>query len=94
MKLFHLEYVDARIRKQINNYIEEYHFTYSGIRKVPYVYKDAYNYYLSLWEANQKNEDKDVEQFVPQVVKIKIPRPQRKIKKRKCFEFLDEESEE
>ena len=32
-KLFHTDYVDPRIQKQIKNYIKEYNFTYSGILK-------------------------------------------------------------
>ena len=113
MKLFKEDYVNPRVRKQINTFIEEYQYTYSGIRKslvyffevkgnpieranggigiVPYVYKDAYNYYYSIWEANQKNEHKLVEEYVPQEKVITIPVPQRKIKKRKLFSFLDEE---
>lgn len=113
MDLFHIEYIDARIRKQINQFVEEYHFTYSGIRKalvyhfevkhnsidkanggigiVPYVYKNAYNYYYALWQAQQKNEDKDVKQYVPVVKEITIPVPERNVKKRKLFAFLDEE---
>lgn len=113
MKLFKTTYVDARIRKQIKQYVDEYNFTYSGIRKalvyffeikgnpiekanggigiVPYVYKNAYNYYLALWQAQQKNEDKVVSEYVPNVKEIVIPRPQRKVKKRPLFTFLDEE---
>ena len=33
MKLFNIDYVDARIQKQIKQYKEEYNFTYSGMRK-------------------------------------------------------------
>ena len=32
-KLFKIDYVDARIQKQIKQYVEEYHYSYSGIRK-------------------------------------------------------------
>lgn len=65
-----------------------------GIGIVPYIYKDAYNYYYALWVANQKNEHKLIQQYVPQVQEIKIPVPQRKMKKRKMFSFLDIEQEE
>ena len=113
MKLFKEDYVNPRVRKQINSFIEDYQYTYSGIRKslvyffevkgnpiekanggigiVPYVYKDAYNYYYSIWEANQNNEHKLVKDYVPQEKVIRIPVPQRNIKKRKLFSFLDEE---
>jgi hypothetical protein len=113
MKLFNDTYINARIRKQINIYIEEYKFTYSGILKaliyffeikgnsiekanggigiVPYVYKDAYNYYYDLWLANQKNENKAIKEYIPVIKEVRITPPQRKIKKRNIFSFLDEE---
>ena len=58
---------------------------------VPYVYQKAYNYYYSLWEAQQKNKEKIIEYYVPKVKEIIIPAPERKVKKRKNFSFLDEE---
>lgn len=113
-KLFNTTYVDARIQKQIKQYIEEYNYTYSGIKKalvyffeiksnpiskanggigiVPYVYQQAYNYYLALWQAQQKNQDKVVEEYRPVIKEIVIPRPQAKIRKRQLFMFLDEEN--
>ena len=113
MKLFNITFIDPRIRKQIKQYVEEYHYTYSGIRKtliyfyeikgnsleksnggigiVPHVYQKAHNYYLALWQAQQKNENKVVKEFVPTVKEIVIPRPQRNVKKRNLFSFLDEE---
>lgn len=115
VKLLGADYVTARVHKQINQYVKEYQFTYSGIHKalvyfyevqkhstdkanggigiVPYVYKDAYNYYYSLWLAQQKNENKDVQSFVAQERVVRIPNPERKVKKRKLFSFLDEEEE-
>lgn len=112
-KLFEISYIEPRVKGQINKYIDEYNYTYSGIRKaleyyyeikkgdisranggigiVPYVYKDAYNYHYNLWLAKQKNKDVKVELYVPKVKEITIPRPQRKVKKRSLFEFLDEE---
>lgn len=113
MTLFSLDYIDPRIQKQINQYIKDFHYTYSGIHKsllyfyeikknpidksnggigiVPYVYQQAYRYYYSLWEAQQKNEYKVIQEYVPKVKEIVIPVPQRKVKKRKMFSFLDEE---
>lgn len=64
-----------------------------GIGIVPYVYKDAYNYYYNLWLAQQKNKDIEINLYTPKVKEITIPRPQRKIKKRNLFTFLDEECE-
>lgn len=114
-KLFNIEYIDLRIKAQIKQYINDYNFSYSGIKKaliyfyeikgnsieksrggigiVPYIYKDAYNYYFALWQAQQKNEDKVVTEYVPTVKEIVIPRPQRKERKRDLFSFLDEEVE-
>ena len=60
---------------------------------VPYVYKDAFNYYYSIWEANQKNETKKIEDYLPEEHVITIQSPHRKIKQRKLFTFLDEEEE-
>lgn len=113
MKLFKIEYVNPRIKKQISDYIVQYNFSYSGIMKaliyffeikgnpiekanngigiVPHIYKDAYNYYYSLWLARQKNEQKDIELYIPKIKEVVIQRPQRKVKKRNLFDFLDEE---
>lgn len=115
MHLFGTDYVSPRIKKQINDYMAEYNYTYTGILKalvyfyeikknslekaqggigiVPYIYNDAYNYYYSLWLAQQKNENKDVANYIPVIREVHIPVPQRKIKKRKLFSFLDEEEE-
>ena len=113
--LFGTTYIDPRVRAQIKKYVEEFNYTYSGIRKaliyhyeikggdkskanggigiVPYVYENAYNYYYSLWEAQQKNKDVKVELYTPKIKEIVIPRPERKVKKRQLFSFLDEEDE-
>lgn len=111
--LLNIETLDARIRKQINQYINEYEYSYSGIQKaliyfyevkkndigkanggigiVPYVYREAYEYYYTLWQAQQKNIDKNVDEYIPKVKEVRIPRPEKKIKKRKVFDFLDED---
>lgn len=62
-----------------------------GIGIVPYVYQDAYNYYYSLWEAKQKNVGIKIQDYIINTKEITIPPPQRKIKTRKLFTFLDEE---
>lgn len=64
-----------------------------GIGIVPYVYKDAYNYYYSLWEAQQKNKDISVKSFIPKVKEITISSPTCRISKRSLFSFLDEEGD-
>ena len=42
-------------------------------------------------DDKQKNINKDVEQYIPVVKEIVISNPQRKVKKRKLFSFLDKE---
>lgn len=64
-----------------------------GIGIVPYVYQDAYNYYYALWEAKQKNVGIKIRDYVVDTKEISIPPPQRKVKTRKLFTFLDEEEE-
>jgi hypothetical protein len=64
-----------------------------GIGIIPYVYKDAYNYHYNLWLAQQKNKDVEIELYEPKVKEIIIPRPQRKVKKRELFTFLDEKED-
>lgn len=112
IQLFHSDYVDPRIQKQIKNYIENYNFTYSGILKslvyfydvkknpiekandgigiVPWIYKQAFDYYYAIWLAQQKNEDKILEDYVPEEIEIVIPRPKPKPYRRRLFTFLDE----
>ena len=113
--LFQISYIDPRVKGQIKKYIDEYNYTYSGIRKaliyhyeikggdkskanggigiVPYVYQNAYEYHYNLWLAQQKNKDVEVTLYAPKIKEIVIPRPQRKIKKRQLFTFLDEDEE-
>ena len=116
MTLLNEEYISPRVRKQINAFINEYKYTYSGIRKalvyfyeikgndiskanggigiVPYCYKEAFNYYYSLWLAQQRNENKIITEYVPQVREVRIPPPQlKKAKKRKLFNFFEEDEE-
>lgn len=113
LKLFNLTYIEPRIQKQIQKYVEENHYTYSGIQRtleyfyevkgndiakanggigiVPYAYQNAFRYYKDLWEAQQRNDNKDVTLFIPQIKEIVIPNPEKKVKKRSIFSFLDEE---
>ena len=113
MRLLDEAFVNARVRKQIKTYREEYNYSYSGILKalkyfyeikgnstekanegigiVPYCYQDAYNYYFSIWIAQESNREKNVEAYKPEVIEITIKEPVRKIKKRKLFCFLEEE---
>lgn len=58
-----------------------------GIGIVPYIYQDAYKYFLQIYQAKKANEDKKPEEFLPESfeVRIKPPAPQRK--KNKLFEL-------
>ena len=115
LKIFKLDTLNVKIRKQIKTYVEEYNYTYSGMLKaliywfeikghsiekanggigiIPYVYQQAYEYYYSLWSANQKNEFKNIEEYIPKVRSVVIPLPVKKERKRKLFTFFDEEEE-
>ena len=115
MKLFGYDYVPPRAKKQINEYIQEYNYTYSGMLKaliyyyeiqggstekahdgvgiLPYIYNTAKEYYFNLWQAQQKNQYKTIEHYIPKEVVVKISPPQRNIPKRQRFSFLDEEEE-
>jgi hypothetical protein len=114
MKLFEVNYVPPMIKKQINQYINEYNYTHSGILKslqyfyeikgnqidpaysnsigiVPYIYQNAYQYFYSLWLAKTRNDDKNIDEYIPKVIVIHAPAPTCKLRKRKRFGFLDEE---
>lgn len=54
---------------------------------IPYIYQEAYRYYYSIWLANEKNKEKTI---TVDTVEIRIKSPERKIRKRKLFNFLDE----
>lgn len=116
MNLFGVDFINARIQKQIKEYIKTYNYTYSGMLRsleyfygikknniekangglgiIPYIYQEAYNYYYTLWLANQRNEHKDLQEYYnPEIHEVKISIPKKKIKKRKIFAFLDEEED-
>lgn len=61
-----------------------------GIGILPYCYQDAYNYYFSLWQAQQKNQV-DINRYIPREIEITIPIPKRKNTKKKIFTFLDKD---
>ena len=64
-----------------------------GIGIVPYVYEQARQYYYQIWLAQQQNQEKVLEDYVPTEVHIKIKNPQKQPKRRKLFEFLDREED-
>lgn len=56
---------------------------------IPYAYQQAHDYYFSIWAAQQVNSDKKIEEYIPEVIEIRIPPPEPKPLKRKLFSFLD-----
>ena len=64
-----------------------------GIGIIPFIYKDAYNYYYNLWMIQQSNKDKNIIDYVPKLKEIKIPIPKKEPRKRSVFTFLDEQEE-
>ena len=113
-KMFNEDYVNARVRKQISDFREEYNYTYSGMLKslvyfyevkgnsleksnggigiIPFVYKDAYNYYYSLFVAQSQNENKNLQQITSKIKEIIIKPP--KIKKKIRFFNLGEKEDD
>lgn len=69
---------------------------YGRIGIVPYVYEDAHNYYLAIWQAKQKNAEIKIEEYVLPVREVHIVIPQREPmkKQRSEFTFLEEEVNE
>ena len=65
-----------------------------GIGIVPWVYDEAKRYFYNQWLLSQKNSDKDIDLYIPQVIDIIIKPPVRTPKHRRLFTFLDEEIEE
>jgi len=62
-----------------------------GLGIIPHIYKEARDYYYKLWQAQEQNKGKNIFEFVPKDIEVKIPVPKRQIIKRKLFTFLDEE---
>ena len=62
-----------------------------GIGIVRYVYHDALRYYKALWEIQETNKNKKIEAYIPEVKEIVIKNPERKMKTKNLFSFLDEE---
>ena len=65
-----------------------------GVGIIPYVYKQAYDYYYGLWLAAEENKKKNLSEYIPKDIVVEIKSPQRKIEKRQLFSFLDEEDNE
>ena len=61
-----------------------------GIGIIPYVYKQAYDYYFNLFMAKQQNEKKDISYYIKKVKEVTVKPPNIK-KKIKFFNFEKEE---
>ena len=64
-----------------------------GIGIVPFIYNDAYNYYLNLYLANQQNINKDVKSYTSKIKEITIKIPMIEFSK-KLFNFDDDDEVE
>lgn len=62
-----------------------------GIGIIPYVYKNAYDYYYHLYLAKLVNEEKDIEQYKPITKEISIFSPRVDRKPPKLFDMEDED---
>lgn len=113
-KLLKEDFINAKVRKQIKDFQQQYGYSYSGMLKsliyfyevkgnstekanggigiVPFVYKDAYNYYYDLFLAKQQNKEKDVKTITHKVKEIIIKLPTVNIPK-KLFDLDDDEEE-
>ena len=114
-KLLKEDFINAKVRKQIKDFQQQYGYSYSGMLKsliyfyevkgnstekanggigiVPFVYKDAYNYYYDLFLAKQQNKEKDVKTITHKVKEIIIKLPTVNIPK-KLFDLDDDDEEE
>lgn len=64
-----------------------------GIGIIPYIYKDAYNYYYSLYLAKLANKEKDINDYKPKIKTIEIFAPTVQARAIKLFNLEDEEQE-
>lgn len=66
-----------------------------GIGIIPFVYKNACDYYYSLYMAKLSNESKNIQEYKPKIKEVEIVSPTVETKKHKLFNFdLDNEMEE
>lgn len=71
---------------------------HQGIGIVPFRYQEAYQYWFSVWQAQQENKrilDKENSILIPKKIEIHITSPKRNImgQKKAPFSFLEEELE-
>lgn len=113
-KLFKINTINAKIRKQIKDFREEYQYTYSGMQKtlywwfeikkndlskandgigiIPFVYKDACDYFYRIYLAQIANAEIASKAIKTEVQEIEIGSPRVYVNSPKLFKF-DEEGE-
>lgn len=113
MKIFDEPYINAKIRKQINEYKEKYNYTYSGMLKtliwwfevkgnsiekanggigiIPFVYKNACDYYYALYLAQLGNANKKITKYKTKEIEIGSPRVY--VKPPRLFNLEDDEDD-
>ncbi len=113
-KLFNIDFINPRIRKQINEYHQNLGFSYSGMLKtlywffeiqnnpidkangsigiIPWAYQSARDYYKIIYQAQQANKEKDIKNYKPKVIQMKMASPRREKPKIKLFniDFLED----
>lgn len=63
-----------------------------GVGIIPYIYKEAREYYYALYLAEQQNKQiKDFKEYIPKDIEVKIKPPERQVEKKPLFTFLDKE---
>ena len=67
--------------------------TKRGIGIIPLYYKEALQYYYSLYLAQLQNSQiEDFNQYIPKDIEIKITSPKKEVRKRQLFTFLEEDN--
>ena len=61
-----------------------------GIGIVPFIYTEAYKYYLDMHEAQERNRGKDASSFVGSAREVVIVSPEKQARKLKLFNMEEE----
>ena len=94
-QIYKVDYIDAKIRKQIKDSKTQYGYSYSGMQKtlywfyeiknnpiekakgsigiIPYIYKEAYNYFYNIYLAQEVNKEQVL--YTPESKNVVIPPP-------------------
>lgn len=112
-KLFGIDCISDKIKRQIKDFKENKNYSYSGMYKslkyffeikgnsidkanngigiIGYIYDEAYKYWKSIWEAQEKNKNINIEQYIlpTKEVHILVPTKEPIKKQNKHFCFLE-----